>query len=165
MRLLTKPRLRTLLAVLPLLLILSFLFSGTASASTQHPAGQCAWTWHWTGYVDGGIIAGYYTASYCAGSHTAEVPTWIYNCTGGYHSAQTDTWQTRWIDPQGTRYGETGRSGWVTYPPDCYSYYTQTSWLPWNGQLQDPSYGCVWLAADGNPYNAIDYQCSQFPTF
>lgn len=147
------------------LLGMFYLGNNTAYAAQLRPEASC------TEYVYGSIALEdvftiYDTYSWCQTNH-AYVDTYLADCsTTTSHDAEADTWQTQVTHAGGTRYNETGRSGWVTYPPNCYAYYVQKSYLTLQTlvkQLPDPSYGCTWFAVDDNVYNSRDYQCGLFP--
>lgn len=145
------------------ILCLSFLGVHVVHADQLHatnPLSTCQDSTHYSSILDG-VGTVYTTGSYC-GSQNAFVETYLQNCASQYHDAEADTWQTRQITSGGTRYAETGKSGWVTYPPDCQTYFVQVSTLSFQ-QLTDPSYGCTWFAVDDNVNNSLDYQCRQFP--
>lgn len=85
----------------------------------------------------------------------AKASTYVANCDSVSRNANVDTWQTQYTGSGGTRYGETGRSGYITYPPNCSWYFVQTS-NDWGG-LSDPAYGCAWMTVSN--LGTIDYRC------
>lgn len=152
-----------LIRILVMLFILgiSTLWFQTAHATNLHPNAACQNNWHynWIGNVE--VATGAY--SHC-GSTNALAPDDFANCDSAFHNGNADAWQTRQVYPGGTRYNETGRSGFITYPPNCSWYWVQTSYLTSQQQLQDPSYGCAWFAVDViDSSHTLDYQCALFP--
>jgi hypothetical protein len=147
--------------LIALLLCVSYLGIHTAHAAQLRPTAPC----NVYGYLSGRLsnVHTYYETSAHCGSNNATVYTWLANCDTYSHDAEADTWQTQVTHSGGTRYADSGRSGWVTYPPNCVSYYTQESYLSF-WQLADPSYGCTWFAVSDNVYYSLDYQCGLFPT-
>jgi hypothetical protein len=150
--------------MLTLLIWLASVDLHTTYAYPLQPTDPCDAYAYQSGSLSG-VQTFYSPYSYCSSpSYNAFVDTYLDNCGNANRDAEADTWQTRQTNSQGTRYNETGRSGWVTYPDDCNIYYVQQSYLTSTYQLADPSYGCTWFAINDNVYDALDYQCGLFPS-
>lgn len=91
----------------------------------------------------------------------AKAQGYISNCNSVPTNVNVDVWETRtW--PGGTRYGETGRTGDITYPSTCGYYWLATGTLV-NPALADVSWGCGWEEISDNSHWAYDYLCQYFP--
>src|SRR5579875_344458 len=149
--------------MLAVLILLSSVGLHIAYARSLQPADPCQAYGYYSGSLSG--VQTYYIDYSLCGSVNADVDTYLINCGSSNRDAEADTWQTRQTNSQGTRYNETGRSGWVTYPNNCTDYYVQESYYTDGGQqLADPSYGCTWFAINDNVYDDLDYQCGLFPS-
>src|SRR5216684_420195 len=108
--------------------------------------------WHLTqnvivGAYGGNVDCWWPYSSYFVGS-------WA--CSGGAFTINVDAWQTHATIPGAQRFGETGRSGWNTYPPDCQWHGNTTSNVWWG--LSDPDWGCAWAQLYNGP--SQDFMCS-----
>ncbi len=77
------------------------------------------------------------------------------SCSGGAFTINMDAWQTHATIPGAQRFGETGRTGWNTYPPDCQLHGGTTSNVWWG--LSDPDWGCGWAQLYNGP--SQDFMC------
>jgi hypothetical protein len=146
----------TVVAILLLAIIVSTagFSSGTAHAQATK-ALDCRTNYgnFWVGNVELQVD----TATSDCWAVWAKATTYVANCDSSSHNANVDTWQTQNTAPGGSRSGETGRSGYITYPHNCSFYVVQTSNV-WSG-LSDPAYGCAWM--DVQYLGTIDYNCVQ----
>lgn len=89
----------------------------------------------------------------CSTDGTSVATGFIANCSSSlYTQVNAETWQTRQLFVGGIRYGDTGKTGNITYPPNCYFYQEVLSYV--NPQLLDPSYGCGWDQINNNQINS-----------
>ena len=103
------------------------------------------------------MYAYYYYTRGCDIDPSPHTDAFVANCGYGYSNVNVDAWVTRtW--PGGTRYGESGRTGDITYPADCSNYWA-TSAGPFPTYLPEPVYGCGWYLVDDK--SSQDYICPQ----
>jgi hypothetical protein len=77
------------------------------------------------------------------------------NCRDDVYSINVDLWLSHGTSSGSPRYGETGRSGYYTYPADC-----QWHQSPQNAvaRVDNPDYACAWVQAYGE--GTRDYICT-----
>ena len=126
-----------------------------ASSAQQRPAGCPFSGGTWTlGNVSIATVGG--NASWSCFWPSSSYYVYASACSGGAFTINIDAWQTHATIPGAQRFGETGRSGWNTYPPDCNLHGNTISSVLFG--LSDPDWGCAWAQLYNGP--SQDFMCS-----
>jgi hypothetical protein len=77
------------------------------------------------------------------------------DCSDKTYSINVDLWLSHGTVPGSSRYGESGRSGYYTYPGDC-QWHTSPNYA--SDRVDNPDWACAWAQVYG--VGARDYMCT-----
>jgi hypothetical protein len=140
---------RRIRAVKAVCLVALLTASAFASLGTQsqiaHAAPKAACSDNWLANGDYGYWDAQYDVEGLASCNTSppEAEGWLRPCSGVYVTANMDTWLTQtW--PGGVRLAESGRTGNLTWYPDC-AWHRQVRVWGWGQVFVTPLWACLWV--------------------
>ncbi len=140
-------------------------FSGLPGFDKGTPVASAAPLNACTTYTTSNDASGFWDAAYEVDGKTSCVGNppqgqgWILPCSGIYVNANMDVWLTQTLVRGGTRLAESGRTGLLTWAPDCY-WHEQVSVTGWGQTFTTPLWACLWVY-DQTVNLTINYLCTQ----